>query len=126
MLTFFYWLLTLAQASLIFYLSSLQSVGLPMFWQSDKVFHAIAYFALAFFLSLALSRYKLSAKTIFIIVLIVCPLYGMSDEFHQSFVPTRSVELLDFMADTTGSFFGAMIFTKFFFKRKCANGEQTA
>ncbi|MCX6954305.1 MAG: VanZ family protein [Verrucomicrobia bacterium] len=29
--------------------------------------------------------------------------YGVSDEFHQSFVPGRSVEVADWMADTLGA-----------------------
>ena len=29
--------------------------------------------------------------------------YGVSDEFHQSFVPLRSVEAMDVVADTIGA-----------------------
>ena len=33
--------------------------------------------------------------------------YGVSDEFHQSFVPMRSVEAMDVVADTVGASFAA-------------------
>jgi VanZ family protein len=33
-------------------------------------------------------------------------LYGISDEFHQSFVPTREASLRDVMADGAGAMFG--------------------
>ncbi|MEZ4273606.1 MAG: VanZ family protein [Myxococcota bacterium] len=31
-------------------------------------------------------------------------LYGLVDEFHQSFVPGRSPDLLDALADAAGAF----------------------
>jgi VanZ family protein len=34
-------------------------------------------------------------------------LYGVSDEFHQYFVPGRSVEALDVLADALGGLLGA-------------------
>lgn len=33
----------------------------------------------------------------------ICVLYGMSDEFHQSFIPGRSVETMDVVADAIGA-----------------------
>lgn len=39
-------------------------------------------------------------------------LYGLSDEWHQSFVPGRQVELGDLLADGIGGFLGGMIFTR--------------
>ncbi|MGH8020749.1 MAG: VanZ family protein [Opitutaceae bacterium] len=36
-------------------------------------------------------------------VIALVSLYGVSDEFHQSFTPGRSVELADWMADTLGA-----------------------
>jgi VanZ family protein len=35
--------------------------------------------------------------------------YGMSDEFHQMFVPNRSSELLDLAADLVGGTLGALV-----------------
>jgi len=41
---------------------------------------------------------NVALKTVF-----VCLLYGMSDEFHQSFIPGRSVSVIDLLADLVGS-----------------------
>lgn len=38
--------------------------------------------------------------------------YGASDEIHQMFVPGRSPEIFDFLADTTGGILAAL-FVKF-------------
>ncbi len=35
--------------------------------------------------------------------------YGITDEWHQSFVPARMAELQDLMADTVGAVIGVMI-----------------
>jgi VanZ family protein len=35
--------------------------------------------------------------------------FGVSDEFHQAFVPGRSVEILDGVADLVGGFLGAVL-----------------
>jgi VanZ family protein len=37
------------------------------------------------------------------IALVLVSAYGMSDEWHQSFTPGRSVELADWLADTSGA-----------------------
>jgi VanZ family protein len=36
-------------------------------------------------------------------------LYGLTDEFHQRFVPHRSAELGDWAADTLGAALGALL-----------------
>lgn len=38
---------------------------------------------------------------------VISSLYGVSDEYHQLFVPRRSFEVLDMIADTIGSVVGA-------------------
>jgi VanZ family protein len=121
-LTIISWVLTLAQASAIFYVSSLSSVGLPMFWQSDKVFHAIAYAALAFLFSWSLSRYITSWKRIIIFSFIASTLYGMSDEFHQLFVPNRQSDFFDLVADAFGSLAGTVLFVKMHFSKNLRKG----
>lgn len=41
---------------------------------------------------------KVALKTV-----LFCLLYGVSDEFHQSYIPQRSVSGLDLLADLTGA-----------------------
>lgn len=39
---------------------------------------------------------------LFIVSFIFCSLYGISDEWHQSFIPGRESDLFDWIADTVG------------------------
>jgi VanZ family protein len=37
--------------------------------------------------------------------------FGASDEFHQAFVPGRTADVADWMADTLGAAIGALVAT---------------
>lgn len=72
----------------------------------DKIYHAIAYATLALTCLYAISPlqrnihfFKTGCAVIFF-----CLLYGITDEFHQSFVAGRYSDWHDLVADTTGSF----------------------
>ncbi|MEK7483355.1 MAG: VanZ family protein, partial [Planctomycetota bacterium] len=39
--------------------------------------------------------------------------YGISDEFHQAFIPGRCFEIADMVADTAGAFLGAFLFHRY-------------
>ena len=52
----------------------------------------------------AASGYR-SAQVWFTVVLVT--LYGLLDEFHQHYVPGRTVELYDALADAAGGLLGA-------------------
>ena len=41
--------------------------------------------------------------------LLIVFLYGASDEFHQSFVPTRTARVSDVFIDTAGGAFGLLV-----------------
>ncbi len=41
-------------------------------------------------------------------VLLLCMLYASTDEFHQSFVPSRQSDVLDVLLDTCGSGLGLL------------------
>ncbi len=43
------------------------------------------------------------------LALLVCALYASTDEFHQSFVPTRQPAVLDVLLDTSGAGLGLLI-----------------
>ena len=40
---------------------------------------------------------------------VVASLYGMTDEFHQYFVPDRACDPLDWLIDTCGATLGAFL-----------------
>jgi len=42
--------------------------------------------------------------------LIICIVYAVSDEYHQTFIPGRSGELRDVLIDSAGSFTGLVIY----------------
>ena len=102
-----YWVLTVGYMSVIFYLSS-QNFSLPKLpTNSDKVIHALIYFPLAFLLYLSLRNCGIK-KYIFVIAFILAGIYGISDEFHQSFVPGRDASLGDAAADFAGALLGSL------------------
>ncbi|MBD0319601.1 MAG: VanZ family protein [Gemmatimonadetes bacterium] len=53
-------------------------------------------------------------------------LYGVSDEVHQSFVPGRSPDPLDWVADTLGVIAGVLAFFRFHRRRARAERGGTA
>ena len=42
-----------------------------------------------------------------LVAIVISTLYGVSDEYHQRFVPGRSFDVLDMLADLIGSVAGA-------------------
>lgn len=109
------WLPLLLMMGVLFYLSHLSgtSVQLPHFSQSDKVAHAMAYcmLGLSFLLALPPRWHSRSLFFVGISVVIFCFLYGISDEFHQSFVPGREVSGDDVMADVLGGGMAWVLYT---------------
>jgi VanZ family protein len=78
---------------------------LPNFNGFDKLLHVIAYGSLAASLLYGLQPF-INTTTMPIagmIVVLFCFLYGLSDEFHQSFIPGRFVSGWDVLADTSGA-----------------------
>jgi VanZ family protein len=75
-----------------------KSVGIPVPW--DKVVHGSAFAVLAFTLCLGSGRWRDRASWA---VPLFIALFAASDEFHQSFVPGRSSDIKDWIADMTGT-----------------------
>ena len=97
----------------IFYASNTPGKDIPpLFPYQDLVYHFSAYLALSFFFSRALNKSKtsLSLAKIFIFAVVFAVIYGISDEFHQAFVPGRSVSAFDVLIDTLGGLTGSSIF----------------
>jgi VanZ family protein len=46
---------------------------------------------------------------LFLIAWVACAIFAASDEFHQSFVPSRTASLNDVMIDICGAFVGLAV-----------------
>lgn len=77
---------------------------------SDVSLHQAAYFGLTLLLIRALARGEFRRVTMgtLAIAWVIAVLYGVSDEWHQSFVPNRQPELRDLYADALGAFAAAV------------------
>ncbi|MDM8517764.1 VanZ family protein [Desulfobacterales bacterium HSG16] len=109
----YYWLPVIA-CCLVIFLQSSVAVDLPfnLFPHSDKFFHFFVYAGLgALFLRACCEGKAENCRNSFVILSILASSeYGLSDEIHQSFVPGRCADILDFGADAAGSLFGAILY----------------
>jgi VanZ family protein len=102
------WLPALAVMALIFYLSTLPSKGdLAAFLifspTTDNIVSSILHIGAFGFLALTIEFGfgKMTDKErLWALVWVI--LYGISDEFHQSFVPNRTTSLFDLLLDGLG------------------------
>jgi len=71
----------------------------------DKLAHGFIYALLALAMLYAVPRKNLLLKPwqTCAMIVILCLLYGMTDEYHQSFVPGREASIGDIVADVTGA-----------------------
>jgi VanZ family protein len=83
--------------------------SVPKIAHLDKLLHAGAYALLSmlFFRAYRTTRYRDRTNYIVIFSILSAGLYGISDELHQYFVPYRSAEVQDALADIIGSAVGA-------------------
>ena len=91
--------------ALIFYASSLSELPSLANRVSDKLEHAAAYAGLGGLLLRALAGgldRRVAMRTALLAVAMAA-LYGASDEIHQHFVPHRSMDPYDLLADTSGA-----------------------
>lgn len=69
-----------------------------------KLAHFSIFACLAFCLFQAVDTYDISLPKKIIYTLLFCILYAIFDEWHQSFTPERSPQILDIGIDSLGSF----------------------
>ncbi len=82
----------------------------------DKGVHLLEFTLLGFFLAFGyFLSLKSSVATKSYLTVISGMLLGGLDELHQYFVPTRSLEAMDFVADSIGVLAGLLIY--FFISR---------
>ena len=77
-----------------------------------------AYFILGSLARRCFSDFLIKPVSVVIVSLSFCSLYGASDEWHQSFVPGRDADILDWLADTLGA---SIALTYLHFRKKTKN-----
>jgi VanZ family protein len=113
------WLPALAWAALIFFLSSRSRLPEPPgIFGWDKLQHSLAYGVGGFLIARASGVRGRGA----LLAMAVGMLYGASDEVHQYFVPGRSSDVRDWVADCAGVLAGVHL-SRFFQLRRERGGE---
>ena len=85
-----------------------------------KLAHMSIYLVLGFFVANAFVRSGCRLRTAMFAAVAVTFLYGVTDEFHQLFVPGRSCQFSDMLIDGTGGAIGVLIYRIVFNKAKSA------
>jgi hypothetical protein len=93
-------------AGLIFVASGHQAASGPDITGSDKVVHMGVFGLLATLFCRLGHGWKAAAWGF-----LVASTYGALDEWHQSFVPYRSSEVADWIADTVGAALAVILYT---------------
>jgi len=109
-------------AALIFYLSSIPSLKSSFgIWDLylRKTAHFTEYFILVLLVMPNFTRDKLSGR---LQAVSIALLYAVSDEFHQSFVPGRTMSIYDMSIDWIGCFSGYLFYAYFFVSKR--GGEE--
>lgn len=100
------WILPLGWATLIFLLSAKSDVPKPDIWLppfADKIVHGLIFAVLSCLLYLALRLSGVRYPSAIALAIVLTSLYGVMDEWHQSMVPGRTPDPLDWLADTLGA-----------------------
>jgi VanZ family protein len=92
---------------------------------SDKIIHATLFFIFCWFAHRALKFQNIEwlSRISLFIALVGTAIYGFSDEYHQIFVPGRTPDVYDLIADITGASIYLMII--FFIDRKRRSRQAT-
>jgi len=104
--------LLIAWAGLLFGVSSIPDLQFPVrvFSWDDKIQHALAYAPLGWLFLRAIAWEKNFNRRALWLVILIGALYGATDEMHQHFVPGRTADWTDWLADTIGVALGAWLF----------------
>lgn len=89
----------------IYYLSSLSGLDIGIdFAAKDKLFHMAAYGLLGLFIlgtmRLSITGYSYNQVTL---ATLIATVYGITDEWHQSYVAGRTSDPMDLVADCLGA-----------------------
>jgi VanZ family protein len=99
--------------------TSLPTVSVPSVAFGDKIAHFAAYLILSALLSLSLlfqNKNDMLKSKHTIWAFIIVSFYGGLDEIHQGFIPGRSQDIFDWLADSIGALAG-VLFLLYLLKR---------
>lgn len=133
------WVLVGVWAALIFYMSSKTSSGINadmglissiaqyakalqanLFGTGIDIISPFAHFCEYMLLAMLLAnalRTRLPLSKAVLVAIVIASAYGVTDEFHQYFVPERMCDPLDWLVDTIGAGLGATIAYAIFRRR---------
>ncbi len=102
------WLPVIAYMAMLFGFSSLHTLPSPPAGFSFYDVHIAAYAGRAGVTARATGGglRDVSLRAV-LVAIVISSLYGVSDEYHQRFVPGRTFDVLDMLADAIGSVAGA-------------------
>ncbi len=89
-------------AGLIVWASNHGTVATPKFTQWIPSFDKVAHFSIFGLLATLMVRAVRGRWAPWVVIALIS-VFGVTDEWHQSFVPGRSCDVLDWLADTLGA-----------------------
>ncbi len=102
--------LCIVYAGIIFGVSSVPGNRLPSLPVGDYVMHTFEYVALGILIMWwRMHNRAISMGTALFQTILLGSTYGLIDEFHQHFVPSRYTASVDWVADTLGTAIGALV-----------------
>jgi VanZ family protein len=107
--------------AVIFFASSNSTIATPNVSGIDKFGHFIVYGWLGVLWARVQWVTRLKPLGVWSAV-VIASLYGITDEFHQSFTPGRGVEFADWMADTVGALVAVTIYARWHGLRRWLEG----
>jgi VanZ family protein len=116
-----YWLPLAAWMGLIFYLSAQSELPHPQSGWVDLLVssgaHVLSYGVLAVLWVRGLG----AGPRAWLVAFALTVTYGLSDEFHQSFVPGRNPDVLDLTCDALGALAGLWLWVRI--RRRCSQNR---
>jgi VanZ family protein len=118
------WLWPLALMGSVVMVSDQSAVGSFEIYRFDKLAHFCVFGLIA---TLILRMLPLSGRGVRngLIAVLIVSLFGITDEFHQSSTPGRSVEFADWVADTLGAITAVWFYLKWSWYRKVMESKKS-
>ncbi len=104
------WAPVAVYAGVIFYISSCPPLDLGPGQNKDKIAHFLGYVPFGFLMTRAVSGTWRRSKRCGAGSWGAAALYGASDEIHQHFIPGRTADYQDWIADLLGIGLGVLIY----------------